>query len=160
MDEGQYAAIILAVAGLKRINLGHRISHILTPSESLHAVSQGALGIECREDDSVCRELLNKINHPTTRLLCTSERGMLRTLEGGCSIPIGVNTSFENNRLDLHGLVASLDGQKVVEYKDHVDIDPELPLEKQYDLANELGTTVANKLIESGADAILKELSH
>ncbi|CAO3652455.1 unnamed protein product [Cunninghamella echinulata] len=160
LDEGQYAAIILAVAGLKRINLGHRISHILTPSESLHAVSQGALGVECRENDSACRELLNKLNHTTTRLLCTSERGMLRTLEGGCSIPIGVNTSYENNRLNLHGLVASLDGQQVVECKDHVDIDPELPLGKQYELANELGITVANKLLETGADVILKELSH
>ncbi|KAI8080012.1 porphobilinogen deaminase [Halteromyces radiatus] len=158
---GQYAAIVLAVAGLTRLNMTHRISHILSPSESLHAVSQGALGVECRENDPVCTDLLVSLNHPLTRLVCTSERSLMRTLEGGCSVPIGVNSSYgDDHVLKLRGLVASLDGQTVVEHEDQISVDPSLSLESQYKLANDLGVTVANKLLELGADAILKELSH
>lgn len=159
--KGQYAGIVLAVAGLSRIDMSHRISHILTPAESLHAVSQGALGVECRENDPVCTDLLNSLNHTETSLMCTSERSLMRTLEGGCSVPIGVNSSLDKDgKLTLRGLVASLDGQHVVEHEASTVLDPSLSLDEQYNLANDLGIKVANKLIDLGAGAILKELAH
>ncbi|CAO3599338.1 unnamed protein product [Absidia cylindrospora] len=158
--KGPYAGIVLAVAGLTRINMGHRISHILTPAESLHAVSQGALGVECRENDPACEELLHSLNHTETRITCTSERSLMRTLEGGCSVPIGVNSSLDNNVLTLRGLVASLDGQRVVEHEAQTVLDLSASVDEQCQLASNLGVTVANKLIELGAGAILKELSH
>jgi hydroxymethylbilane synthase len=159
---GPYAGIVLAVAGLTRIHLAERISHILTPAESLHAVSQGALGVECRENDQVCTDLIDSLNHTNTRLACTSERSLMRTLEGGCSVPIGVNSALDQQKhtLSLRGLVASLDGQNVVEHESSVALDPSVPLNQQYHLANQLGIDVANKLIELGAGAILKELAH
>ncbi|ORX48831.1 porphobilinogen deaminase [Hesseltinella vesiculosa] len=152
--EGEYAAIVLAVAGLTRIDLGHRITHILTPDESLHAVSQGALGVECRENDTKCLNLLASVNDYTTRVACTCERSFMRTLEGGCSVPIGVNTNFENGVLTLRGLVSSLDGQKVLEDNDQAAIEGTSP-ETDYEQANQLGAKVANALLAAGAAALL-----
>ncbi|KAI8975168.1 porphobilinogen deaminase [Mycotypha africana] len=125
-ENGPYSGIILAVAGLVRIGQENRISHILTSSDSLHAVSQGALGIECRENDPQVKELLEALNHNDTRLCCLCERSLMRTLEGGCTVPIGVNTKLdqEKNTLWLHGLVASLDGKTVIEYQDQVSLTP------------------------------------
>lgn len=156
--QGEYAAIILAVAGLVRINQGHRISHILDPEECLHAVSQGALGVECRENDAKTRALLQGLNHEPTRLTTAGERAIMRTLEGGCSVPIGVHSALKNDTLTLRGLVASLDGKKVVEHEDQVVLEGDV--EKKEQTAAELGVRIANKLIDLGADAILQELAH
>ncbi|RCI04606.1 hypothetical protein CU098_011879 [Rhizopus stolonifer] len=153
--EGPFSGIILAVAGLVRLGQAHRISQVLTPYESLHAVSQGALGIECHIQD-----LLKPLNHTNTRIACLSERSLMRTLEGGCSVPIGVNTKLENDTLWLHGLVASLDGQNVVEHRDQIDLSSADTLEKKEQLAVELGQNVANVLYKNGADKILQELGH
>ncbi|CEP19474.1 hypothetical protein [Parasitella parasitica] len=159
---GPYSGIILAVAGLSRLGKGDRISKILEPSDSLHAVSQGALGIECREQDKDVQKLLEALNHDNTRITCLSERALMRTLEGGCSVPIGVNTKLdlENNTLWMHGLVASLDGQNVVECKHEISLaDAETRCQREL-LAEGLGTTVANMLCKDGADKILDELRH
>lgn len=140
--------------------MSDRIAHILDPSDCLHAVSQGALGIECREDDERARALLEGLNHPETRIMCIGERAMMRTLEGGCSVPIGVNSRIENEKLHLRGLVASLDGQQVVEYEDNISLDGLETLHEKEAAATELGRRVANKMIDLGAGAILKELAH
>ncbi|KAI8070089.1 porphobilinogen deaminase [Thamnidium elegans] len=159
-SEGEYAAIILAVAGLVRLNMSDRISSVIPPSDSLHAVSQGALGIECRSKDTEIRELLDVLNHHPTRIMCSAERSLMRTLEGGCSVPIGVNSSLKNKCLTLHGLVASLDGQQIVQYEDSVSLIDSKSNEQDVLLATELGIKVANELLNRGADAILKELAH
>ncbi|KAI9273730.1 porphobilinogen deaminase [Sporodiniella umbellata] len=157
-EQGPFSGIILAVAGLVRLNMEDRISHKLEPSDSLYAVSQGALAIECREGDKEAFELLAPLNHEKTRLLCLCERSLMRTLEGGCSVPIGVQTSLENNHtLVLEALVASLDGQNVVQYQQSIQLSDSTSRET---LAEQLGRSVANHLLEQGADKILAELAH
>ncbi|GAN10767.1 porphobilinogen deaminase [Mucor ambiguus] len=158
--EGEYAAIILAVAGLVRLHLEHRISQVLPLTDSLYAVSQGALGIECREDDVDTRRLLNFLNHHPTRTMCSAERSLMRRLEGGCSVPIGVCSSLEDRMLSLRGLVASLDGQQIVEFDSKISLQESASFDQDLVLANELGTTVADGLIERGAGVILAGLSH
>jgi hydroxymethylbilane synthase len=125
-------------------------------------VSQGALGIECRKEDKDIQELLEALNHDDTRITCLSERALMRTLEGGCSVPIGVNTKLdkENNTLWMHGLVASLDGQNVIEYEEQISLADADCREKREKIAEELGCIVAKKLCKNGADKILAELSH
>jgi hydroxymethylbilane synthase len=145
LDNGDYDALILAVAGLKRMDFGDRISQILPPEISLHAVGQGALGIECREGDTEILTILKALEHPPTAVRCYAERAFLRELEGGCQVPIGVNTVLEGDRLTLTGLVASLDGKTVI--KDTMtgsDTD-----------AVEIGTELAKKLRAQGAQTIL-----
>ncbi|KAL0092732.1 porphobilinogen deaminase [Phycomyces blakesleeanus] len=159
---GEFDAIILAVAGLRRLGMGDRITQIIGPSDSLHAVSQGALGIECREDDVECRQLLEKLNHDQTRIMCLSERSLMRTLEGGCTVPIGVNSWLKHNEriLCLRGLVASLDGQNVVEFEDELSFANVTSTKEKEALAVQLGNAVAKALINLGAGAILNELSN
>lgn len=145
LDSGDYDAIILAVAGLKRMDFGDRISQILPPEISLHAVGQGALGIECREADSEILAILKTLEHEPTAIRCHAERAFLRELEGGCQVPIGVNTLLEGDRLILTGLVASLDGQTVI--KD--------TMTGSGTDAVQIGTELAKKLRSQGAQEVL-----
>ncbi|CAG8469379.1 6839_t:CDS:2 [Cetraspora pellucida] len=158
--DGQYSAIILAAAGLIRLGQKHRISQILPSNIILHAVGQGALAVECRDDDIHIIELLSVLEDKDTKLRCMAERSLLKALEGGCSVPIGVNTNFiegkEGKRmLRLEGLVAQLDGSKIIraEATKYVDYD-------EIDAANELGREVSKILIEQGARNIIEELKH
>ncbi|MDC0834810.1 hydroxymethylbilane synthase [Leptolyngbya valderiana BDU 20041] len=146
LDEGNYDAIILAVAGLQRLGMGDRIHQAIPAEVSLHAVGQGALGIECREGDTEILELLKAIEDVPTTQRCLAERAFLRNLEGGCQVPIGVNTSIEGDRLTLTGMVASIDGQQLV--KDTVSGNTAD--------AETLGVTLANRLREQGATEILE----
>ena len=114
LDSGEFDAIILAVAGLERLGMSDRIHQVLTPEISLHAVGQGALGIECRKDDDEVLALLKAIEHAPTRDRTLAERAFLRELEGGCQVPIGVNSVINAENLTLTGIVASVDGQQVV----------------------------------------------
>ena len=114
LDSGEFDAIILAVAGLERLGMSDRIGQILKPEISLHAVGQGALGIECRKDDLEVLALLKAIEHAPTRDRTLAERAFLRELEGGCQVPIGVNSVIDAENLTLTGIVASVDGQQVV----------------------------------------------
>jgi hydroxymethylbilane synthase len=120
----------------------------LTPEISLHAVWQGALGIECRADDTEVITLLKAIEHPQTRDRCLAERSFLRVLEGGCQVPIGVNTEINGDQLTLKGLVASVDGQQIV--KDTV-IGAAADAEK-------LGAELASILRKQGATEILEKI--
>jgi hydroxymethylbilane synthase len=148
LDAGEYDGIILAVAGLQRLGMGDRIHQILAPEVSLHAVGQGALGIECRAEDTEILSLLKALEHPPTAYRCYAERAFLRELEGGCQVPIGVNTSLQGDTLTLTGIVASLDGQTLV--KD--------TLTGTADQAEQLGIDLANRLKQQGAQEILNEI--
>lgn len=161
-ENGPFSAIVLAVAGLVRIGKSDRISQILGPDDSLYAVGQGALAIECRENDKEVQQLLKALDHDDTHLTCLCERALMRTLEGGCTVPIGVNTKLDKqkNTLWLHGLVASLDGQKYVEYQSEISLEDADTKAKREKLAEQLGCDVANTLYHNGADEILKELAH
>lgn len=157
-NDSPYAGIVLAVAGLVRIDQGHRISQVLDPSLSLHAVSQGALGIECRLNDANIIKLLQPLNHYETRIRCLGERSLMRTLEGGCSVPIGVNTRFEGRILHLRGLVASVDGTQVAE--DDAEIEIPADSKEAEQCAEKLGVMVAQKLLDQGARQILDQIQH
>jgi hydroxymethylbilane synthase len=148
LDDGQYDALILAVAGLQRLGMGDRIHQIIPSEISLHAVGQGALGIECRTDDPEILTLLKALEHPPTAHRCYAERAFLRELEGGCQVPIGVHTVIEGDVLTLTGLVASLDGQRVV--KGTQTGSPEQ--------AEVIGTQLAEQLRDQGAQDILNEI--
>jgi hydroxymethylbilane synthase len=149
LDEGGYDAIILAVAGLQRMDMGDRIHETLPADISLHAVGQGALGIECREGDDEILTLLEVLSHGPTTARCLAERAFLRELEGGCQVPIGVNTVLEGDTLTLTGLVASLDGQRVIKNT----------VEGPAETADDLGTQLAKQLRSEGAQEILDEIT-
>ena len=114
LDAGEFDCLILAAAGLGRLGLAERIHELIDPAISLHAVGQGALGIECREGDSAVLDRIRVLEHPPTAARCLAERSFLRELEGGCQVPIGVNTRLEADDLVLTGMVASLDGGRLI----------------------------------------------
>lgn len=145
LDAGEYDGIILAVAGLQRLGMGDRIHQVIPSDISLHAVGQGALGIECRANDAEVLEILKMLEDIPSRDRCLAERAFLRELEGGCQVPIGVNTQIENDVLTLTGLVASLDGQQLLKES----ISGPAPQ------AEQLGEDLAQKLRKEGAGEIL-----
>jgi len=114
LDEGQYDAIILAAAGLKRLGLAGRIAALLPPDASLPAVGQGALGIECREDRGDLFRLLAPLVHQPTRQCVLAERAFSRTLAGSCNVPIGGFAEISGGRLLLRGLVGAPDGSRIL----------------------------------------------
>ncbi len=148
LDEGQYDAIILATAGLKRLKMNDRIRCEIAPETSLPAVGQGAVGIECRLDDQRVRQLLAPLNHqPTaTRVLC--ERAMNNRLQGGCQVPIGSYAELQDDTIWLRALVGEPDGSIIV----RAEISG--PIEN----AEQLGLTLADELLANGAKEILDRL--
>ncbi|MEI6828289.1 MAG: hydroxymethylbilane synthase [Synechococcaceae cyanobacterium ELA445] len=148
LDAGEYDCLILAAAGLGRLGLAERIHELIHPSVSLHAVGQGALGIECRQGDEAVLDRIKVLEHLPTARRCLAERAFLRELEGGCQVPIGVNTHFEGDTLVLTGMVASLDGLRLI--RDEArgpQSDPE-----------SIGIALAHTLKDQGAGAILEEI--
>ncbi len=152
LDAGGYDALILAAAGLQRLDMADRIHQLLPADISLHAVGQGALGIECRTDDQEVLGLLKALEHLPTAQRCYAERAFLRDLEGGCQVPIGVNTEIVGDRLTLKGIVASIDGQRIVQgtVTGVITADTES--------AESLGTQLATDLRGQGAQEILAEI--
>ena len=148
LDSGQFDCLILAAAGLGRLGLGDRIHELIDPSISLHAVGQGALGIECRDGDTAVLEQIKVLEHRPTALRCLAERAFLRTLEGGCQVPIGVNSRFEGDELVLTGMVASLDGKQLIRDE----------LRAPQDQAEDLGNRLAELLRSQGAGEILAKI--
>ncbi len=148
LDSGEYDCLILAAAGLTRLGFADRIHQIIPSEISLHAVGQGALGIECVEGKEEVLQVIKSLEHNETSQRCLAERSFLRELEGGCQVPIGVKTKIENNTLILEGMVASLDGKKLIR-----DI-------KKGDLTNPegIGIKLANSLKDQGAVEILQEI--
>jgi hydroxymethylbilane synthase len=152
LDAGEFDCLILAAAGLGRLGLGDRIHELIDPSISLHAVGQGALGIECRQGDAAVLERIKVLEHRPTARRCLAERAFLRTLEGGCQVPIGVNSRLDGDgdgaELVLTGMVASLDGERLI--RDEArgpQADPEV-----------IGVALAEKLRARGAGTILEEI--
>jgi len=148
LDAGEFDCIILAAAGLKRLGFESRIHQIIPSEVSLHAVGQGALGIECKSDDKKVLEIINILEDKPTSQRCLAERAFLRELEGGCQVPIGVNSKIQNEQLCLTGMVASLDGERLIkdQYIGNIN-DPE-----------EVGKELAKKLKHQGAEEILSEI--
>ena len=149
LDEGQFAAIILAAAGLKRLELGHRITALIEPEQSLPAVGQGALGIECREGRDDLVALLAPLHHAESAACVAAERAMSRALQGSCQVPLGGFAQIVAGELRLRGFVASIDGQRMI--RDEVHGKPEN--------AEQLGVEMGQRLIALGADKILAELA-
>ncbi|HEY9706460.1 MAG TPA: hydroxymethylbilane synthase, partial [Allocoleopsis sp.] len=148
LDAGEYDALILAVAGLQRLGMSDRISQIIPSELSLHAVGQGALGIECRNNDPDILAVIKALEHTETAQRCYAERAFLRKLEGGCQVPIGVNTEIKGDNLTLTGMVASLDGQRLIK-----DTITGLAIN-----AEQIGQELAQRLRDMGAKAILDEI--
>lgn len=148
LDAGEYDAIILAAAGLKRLKLEERIQSYIEPEQSLPAVGQGAVGIECRLDDERLIALLEPLNHPDTvdRVLC--ERAMNLTLEGGCQVPIGSYALLDGDQIWLRALVGEPDGSTIVRGE----------ISGPRSEAEQLGVTLANQLLDNGAKTILTKL--
>ena len=149
LDEGQYAAIILAAAGLKRLGLGERIRALISPENSLPAVGQGALGIECRSDRPDLEILLRPLHDAETAACVLAERAMSRALAGSCQVPLGGFAEIKAGKLHMRGFVASPDGQRLIRAEQSGNIDqPE-----------DLGNAVANALRAQGAEEILASLN-
>ena len=148
LDNGDYDAIILASAGLIRLGFEDRIRHSLTPEQSLPAIGQGAVGIECREGDTEIEALIAPLNHSDTNVRLTAERALNKGLNGGCQVPIAGYSLLENNEIYLRGLVGRPDGSEVV-------FDE---IRGPATEAAQLGTTLAERLLEAGAGKILSDL--
>ena len=149
LDEGQYDAIILAAAGLKRLGLGARIRAELPPEQSLPAVGQGALGIECLAARADLIALLAPLNDADTADCVRAERGMSRALGGSCQVPLGGYAEIVEGGLNLRGFVAEVDGSRIISGS----------VSGTRDQAEALGTALAEQLIAQGAGKILAELS-
>jgi hydroxymethylbilane synthase len=148
LDAGEYDAIILAAAGLKRLGLADRITQILQPDFSLPAIGQGAIGVECRSNDTEVHNLLAVLDDPPTRLRLTAERAFNTRLQGGCQVPIAGYAVLEGDELWLRGLVGEPDGTQIIAGEVR---GPTLA-------ASALGITLAEDLLDRGADAILQRV--
>lgn len=145
LDAGDYDAVILASAGLKRLGFTDRISAAIPIEDMLPAVSQGALGLETRALDDETIKLVAVLDHAPTRLACTAERSFLRALGGGCQLPIAAYALVTSDRLRLEGLTATVSGEVVIR---------ETLLGAAED-ASEIGETLGARLLERGADSLL-----
>jgi len=148
LDSGEYDCLILAAAGLTRLGFGDRIHQIIPGEISLHAVGQGALGIECVDGNPEVLEMIKVLEHAPTAARCLAERAFLRELEGGCQVPIGVNTVIEGDTLTLTGMVASLDGKRLIRDQQSGSTAD----------AETIGKQLADSLKGQGAGEILKEI--
>ncbi len=148
LDNGEYDAIILAVAGLKRLGLEERIRMAMPPTESLPAVGQGAVGIECRLNDSTILNLITPLSDEATRVCVLAERAMNMRLEGGCQVPIGSYAELEGDALWLRALVGAPDGSLIIRSERHGSRQD----------AEKLGVELAEELLSLGAADILQNV--
>ncbi|MFC1735610.1 hydroxymethylbilane synthase [Candidatus Hydrogenedentota bacterium] len=148
LKEQDLDGLILARAGLIRLGRDDEVTEIIDEGIMLSAPGQGALGIECRADDSETLELLKEIHDEGSRIEVEAERSLLEALGGGCQVPLGTRGVLEDGSLSLTGAVASLEGAKIIRVS--LDDAPEK--------ADELGRRVADELLKQGAGAILDEI--
>ncbi|WP_261834400.1 hydroxymethylbilane synthase [Vibrio ishigakensis] len=149
LDDGNYDAIILAAAGLKRLEMEERIKSFIEPEFSLPAVGQGAVGIECRVDDQRILELIKPLNHQDTADRVYAERAMNLALEGGCQVPIGSYCVItQDDQLFLRGLVGKPDGTEIIKAE----------IRGERSQAVTLGKELANELLDAGAKEILTQV--
>ena len=148
LDDGEFDAIILASAGLIRLEFNDRIADRIAPEQSLPSVGQGAVGIECREGDTQIEALIAPLNHRDTHTRLSAERAMNHRLHGGCQVPIAGYAILEGDEIYLRGLVGRPDGSEVVRAQ----------IRGPRDQAEALGTELAEQLLNDGADVILREM--
>lgn len=148
LDESDAHALLLAGAGLIRLNLQDRISQRLDPLEFIPACGQGALAIEIRDDNKNIAELIAPLNDKNTQITTTAERTLLAELEGGCQIPIGAYAELKNDKLFLKAMVADLAGTKIL--KARAQGSPDAP--------EKLGRELAMQLLDMGGREILDEI--
>lgn len=148
LDNGDYDAIILAAAGLKRLGLAERIGEALKPDIMLPAIGQGAIGIECRREDVETRELISVLNDIPTVQRLTAERALNERLGGGCQVPIAGFAQIDENRLELRGLVGDAEGKQILRHTVHGAVDS----------AYRLGIELANELLAQGAESLLRSI--
>ncbi|MDP2277174.1 MAG: hydroxymethylbilane synthase [Nitrospirota bacterium] len=161
LDEGQFDAIILAAAGVKRLGWAERITETIEPEVSLPAIGQGAIGIECRVNDDFINKLIAPLNHSETSICVRAERACLKKLEGGCQVPIAAHARLVQKSEDkdcslftvhcslvMDGLVGSVSGDRII--KSHIEGSPKD--------AESLGLKLAEDLLSKGAKEILDEV--
>lgn len=148
LDAGEYDAIILASAGLQRLGFSDRIRQELTPEQCLPAVGQGALGLECRADDSRVQAMLEPLLDLNSAICVRAERAMNKQLQGGCQVPIAGYAELIDNRLQLRGLVAGTDGKTLLTSQ----------MQGSAKLPEALGIAVAEDLLAQGAGEILSQI--
>ncbi|WP_046005863.1 hydroxymethylbilane synthase [Pseudoalteromonas rubra] len=148
LDAGEFDAIILAAAGLIRLEMAERIASFVSVEDSLPANGQGAVGIECRSDDAQVQAWLAPLEHSETRMRVLAERAMNRRLEGGCQVPIGAFAEIAGEQLTLRGLVGAVDGSQILRGEQSGPVAD----------AEQLGIRLAETLLAQGADQILAEV--
>ncbi len=148
MDNGHCDAMIMAAAGLQRLGLDERITEIIDTEVMLPAVSQGAIGIEIRENDTVIEDIMNGINHQETMVITNAERAFLKSMEGGCQIPIGCYTTKNGDDFSFTGLVTDLEGKRYIK----------LSLNGKIDEAETIALEVSKQMATKGAKEILEEI--
>jgi len=145
LREGQFDAIVLAAAGLRRLAWAHEITEYLAPQICLPAIGQGALGIEGRREDLFIRALLSGLNHAPSKTAVLAERALLHRLQGGCQVPIAAHATVAGAGVRMEGLVSSVDGKEVLRDSAEGTIeDPE-----------SIGIQLAERLLGRGGDRIL-----
>ena len=150
LDNGDYDAIILAAAGLIRLELQQRIASFIDVETSLPAAGQGAVGIECRSNDERVKRLLAPLADVQTTACILAERAMNNHLQGGCQVPIGGYAVLQDNQIYLRALVGALDGSKIIRAEGKSAVET----------AEVLGVQVGQQLLEQGADKILQAAYH
>lgn len=147
LDKGDFDAIILAGAGLRRMQWGERIRAYLSIEQCLPAAGQGALGIECRENDETILSLISPLNDALTHACILAERALCRRLDGGCKLPVAAYAENHQGVLTLRGLVANKDGTRILRVRHS----------GQAQSADSMGTRAAEELLQQGAEKILRE---
>lgn len=147
MDDGEYDAIVLAAAGLKRLDLGHRITQLLPTDIFPSAVAQGAIAVCTRAGDEATQRWLLPLDHAATRAAVTAERALLARVEGGCQVPLGALATVDGDRLSLFAAACNLDGSNFVEVR----------CEGRVDAAGALGETAAADFVAKGGGAVLAQ---
>ena len=147
LEGGDYDAIVLAAAGLKRLGLEHRITQHLAPGEFPPAVSQGAIGVCARADDPLARAWLEPLDDPSTRLATTAERALLEHVEGGCQVPLGALATVADHGIHLHAAVCALDGSRLLSTSGNAQASDAA--------AAALGVRLASELIARGASGLI-----
>ncbi|UCB48114.1 MAG: hydroxymethylbilane synthase [Deltaproteobacteria bacterium] len=148
LEAGEFQAIILAAAGMRRLGFGNRISQRLSTEQILPAIGQGALGLEVRHDDEQTIGLIHFLNDEASEVRVKAERAFLKELEGGCQVPIAAFGRLNGERLDLEGMVAELDGSRIIRDK----------IRGERNEAEDLGIRLARRLLASGAHEILERI--
>ena len=148
LDRGEYDAIVLAAAGVKRLGLHHRISTLLDPGTFVPAVSQGAIGVQVRDEDDPVASWVAKLEDTGARVATAAERAFLRRVEGGCKVPVGAFGRLEENGLGLRGVICSLDGRRRVTGERRGSPEE----------AESMGTSLAEELLRGGGEEILEAI--